>query len=223
MHSISATPLQILFHVASFLVEFLDGAASTSHNRGVLEYRVYEELPLGTTVGDVKMDSNLHLSHSESDLARLRFSLKPSSSSYSSHLFCIDEVLGVIRTSMSIDRETLCPFKIDCRIDLEVKVLPREFFQNLKVTVHVLDLNDNSPMFAENRVSLALAKTSPAGSLLNLPSADDLDSGKLGVQRYQLVSDSDKFELSVSDLFDGSNDLALRLVRGLDDEDARDR
>jgi len=222
MHS--ATLFQFLFLLASSLLHFLERAASTSLNRRVLEYRVYEELPLGTTVGDVKTDSNFHHSLSESDLNRLRFSLKPSSFPFhSSHLFCIDEVLGVIRTSMSIDREVLCPFKLDCRIDIEVKVLPREFFENLKVAIHILDLNDNAPRFSENRVSLSLEKTSHTGSLLNLPSADDLDSGKLGVQRYQLISDSDKFELSVSDLFDGSNDLALRLVQGLDDKDARDR
>lgn len=220
MHSRSATPLQSLFLVASFLVDFLDGVASTSQNRGVLEYRVYEELPLGTIVGDVKMDSNLSLSHSEADLARLRFSLKPSSSS---NLFNIDEVLGVIRTKMSIDRDTLCSFQLECRVELEVKILPTEFFQNLKVTIHVVDLNDNAPMFTESHVSLALARTSPAGSLLNLPSAEDLDSGTLGIQRYQLVSDSDKFSMRVSKLFDGSYDLALGLIRGLDEEDARDR
>ena len=57
-----------------------------------------------------------------------------------------------------------------------------------------------------------------AGAVFALPSAEDHDSGIYTIQRYHLVSTSDKFDLKVTNSSIGSVDLQLVLTKTVDRE-----
>lgn len=181
-----------------------------------IEYSLREELPVGSFVGNVKRDSNLTTRYSGDDLTRLRFHFRHASHSH--QYFAIDERTGVLSTAQVVDRETLCPLSALCDLSLDIAVKPVQHFQIIKVTIHVVDVNDNSPAFPQDRMTISITETTLPGALLLIPAAEDADSGILGVQEYQLVSDYDEFQLVVTDQVDGSKDLRLKLVDRLDRE-----
>ena len=56
------------------------------------------------------------------------------------------------------------------------------------------------------------------GAVFALPSAEDHDAGSYTIQKYHLVSTSDKFELRVTNSSIGSVDLQLVLTKTVDRE-----
>ncbi len=92
--------------------------------------------------------------------------------------------------------------------------------QILKVIVHVIDKNDNVPLFPESSLTLSLSETTRPGSLFAVPNADDADSGRYGVQIYELVPSpgSDRFDIVMTNHSDGTVDVKLALARELDRE-----
>lgn len=181
-----------------------------------LQYSLYEELEAGTVVGNVRHDSNISSRYTEDEALILRFSFRQSLST-SWKLFTIDESEGVVRTAQVLDRDVLCVASpTPCDLVLDVAVKPLQYFQMIKVVVRLVDVNDNAPRFRDSRVAVSVAETSLPGALFPLPVAEDADSGRLGVQEYQLLSDFDCFELKVSDQVDGSMDVRLRLAKSVD-------
>lgn len=84
-----------------------------------------------------------------------------------------------------------------------------------------MDVNDNSPRFdtvASGHTVLSILESAAVGSTFLLPSATDPDSPSFGVHRYDIVSDSNKFGLSVTKKLDGFLDVRLRLRERLDRE-----
>lgn len=205
----------LLITLNEALSRLVEAEASLSR---LLEYSIYEELETGTVVGDVRSDSNIAQLHTEDEALLLRFSFKQSLSN-SRRLFTIDESQGIIRTAGVLDRDTLCAASAtSCDFALDVTVKPLRYVQIVKVVVHLVDVNDNAPTFPSSRVTVGVAETARLGALFPLPVAEDADSGRFGVQEYQLLSDSDVFELKVSDQVDRSKDVRLRLAKGIDRE-----
>lgn len=198
---------------------FSQSAAAETSLSTPLQYSLYEELHAGTVVGNVRRDSNISSRYTEDEALILRFSFRQSLST-SWKLFTIDESDGVIRTAQVLDRDVLCAASPSspCDLVLDVAVKPLQYFEMIKVVVRLVDVNDNAPRFRESRVAVSVAETSLPGALFPLPVAEDADSGRLGVQEYQLLSDFDGFELKVSDHVDGSKDVRLRLAKSVDRE-----
>ena len=188
------------------------------------KYNISEELPVGTTVGDVKQDYFRILSSAgnakDDRLTNLQFSLR---SSGSNRYFQIGSTSGVIRTAQVLDRESICrQGGPTCVVNLDIVVMPIELFAVIKVSVNVIDVNDHAPRFSVSDFRLEILDSSPPGALFPIPSAEDSDSGLLGVQRYMLqmeVGDliGRKFELVTTLLVDGSQDVRIRLKSRLDD------
>jgi len=182
----------------------------------VIQLSVEEEQPIRTLVGSVR--ENPDVADLTSSAESLRFNFRFSSGHY--ELFSIDNETGDIHTSRRVDREQLCPSNrrrsssSDCSLELDVTVLPLKFYRVLKVSVNVVDVNDNSPSFPQPRISLEMRESSSVGTRLAVPIADDPDVGQFAVQHYELTQSSDVFRLTVSDTFD----LWLTLARGLDRE-----
>jgi len=65
----------------------------------------------------------------------------------------------------------------------------------LKVTVEILDINDNSPRFRETQIYVPIVEAALVGSVYILPTASDDDCPAYGIQRYELDSTSTKFGL----------------------------
>jgi len=191
----------------------------------VTELSVTEEQPVGTLVGSVRENPNV-IDLASSSSGSLRFNFRFSSGPY--ELFSIDNRSGDIHTARRVDREQLCLSDLPtsssptpCSLELDVTVLPLEFYRILKVVVNVVDINDNAPSFPQPRISLEIRESSPTGTRVPIPAAEDPDVGEFGVQRYELASSSSAFRLAVSDTSGGGRDAWLTLSRRLDREQQR--
>ena len=182
-----------------------------------LYYNALEEVAPNTFVGNVKTDSRIMERYSSSVLSSLRFRFL----SQPSVEFSIDEPTGIIRTAGRIDRDTLCADEDVCSVTLDVVALVSEqmtFLEIIKVNVDIEDINDNWPQFPDTRISHQILESTNVGNGFVIPTAIDPDSGVNGIQDYELVSSSDKFQLSVVDKVDGSTDVRLVLIEPLDRE-----
>ena len=139
------------FHIAALL-------SLTYANEGVsggsppLRYRVTEESPRGTLVGNILEDAGLGARYSPEILPLLRFRFLTESNP----MFAIGSTSGVIATAGDIDRDSqsLCRQKEHCEMNLDVVIQPVQYFLIVKVIVEIVDINDNSPKFRELRISL---------------------------------------------------------------------
>jgi len=57
-----------------------------------------------------------------------------------------------------------------------------------QVSIYVLDINDNDPVFTPSSVNLSISESSSIGSTFTLGQVTDLDSTQFSVQRCELVS-----------------------------------
>ena len=184
-------------------------------------FEIQEEISPGTIVGNVKENAFVIASFDEDVLSKLRFVFR-----YANHpylYFSINETTGVIKTSRRINREQLCPNDDDdgnvCTLSLDVTLLPKEYFQIIKVLIDVGDINDNSPIFPQSRIQLEIKENLAPGTLFNLPTADDADSGVNSVREYKFSSTSDMFGLVTQRQVDGSiESVHLNLTSRLDRE-----
>jgi hypothetical protein len=83
------------------------------------------------------------------------------------------------------------------------------FFHILKLIIRVNDTNDHAPNFRYASVLLNVSETSPPGTRLNLPVAEDDDSDTYGVTQYQLEPPSTRqlFDISFTVRPDGSQEV----------------
>ena len=67
-----------------------------------------------------------------------------------------------------------------------------QFFDIIKFTIEILDVNDHSPNFGDHWtmvvMTLNISESVLPGSSFNLPAAVDQDGVEFGVQRYRLMS-----------------------------------
>ena len=183
-------------------------------------YRVREEQPPDTFVGDVFMDAGLADLQSFPQRPFVRFLKIP-------HHFYIHNETGVIRTRETIDREdqTICEYRAEetCELKLDVVVQPQQFFKMIRIRIAIDDINDNSPNFHKNDVILEVPESSPAGSKFTVPLADDDDSFEFSVKSYKFFSDTDVFRLE-GGLESWANKLEPKLVLSKSlDREAQDK
>jgi hypothetical protein len=99
---------------------------------------------------------------------------------------------GLLSTTTSINRDSLCPQQVTCTVALRVAAhAPPDFVSLLDVTVDVIDVSDYAPVFASQSVTLSIYEQNVAGLTLRLPTATDLDSPQYGIATYQLLQQQD--------------------------------
>ncbi|KAM5298997.1 protocadherin alpha-C1 isoform 2-T2 [Ctenodactylus gundi] len=173
-----------------------------------LEYSVLEETERGLAVGTVAAD--LELPAAALSLRNFRLL----SSSHESH-FEVDPASGSLRVREPADRERLCGARAACVLNYELLLEdPLELHQ---VRVHVLDTNDNSPLFPAGDVQLHVPEFLAPGARFTLPNAQDADAGSNGLLSYSL-SPSPHFRLVMGSRGDGSEFPELVLEEALDRE-----
>lgn len=155
-------------------------------------YQLIEEEPVGTFVADVKTDSRL-----PSD--ELHFVVLTPDGELGRRLFSLEAASGVLRTATVVDRDAICPGETDCIVEVDVGVQPRKYFQVLKLSVEILDINDHSPRFPSPRVELKVSEATVPGVLFHINPAEDADGPQFGVADYQLVSTSRHFDVRLPD------------------------
>ena len=211
-----------------FLCQFLSSAVtflaflSLCHMQETkfVEYWLTEEQDPLTLVGDIVKDTQLETFYDAATIASFHFHLLTRTDTLLDNYFLVEETTGLLRTSDTIDRDQICPKLTKCVIKLDVAIKPVEYFQVIKVTVNIVDINDNWPTFEEESVLLTVSESVLVGASYPLPHAVDADSAAYGVQRYILRSHlfDNHFKLQVTNNTKGSADLRLVLKQSLDRE-----
>ncbi|XP_054424303.1 protocadherin alpha-C1 [Pteronotus mesoamericanus] len=176
---------------------------------GQLEYSVLEETQRGVAIGNVTAD--LRLSAAALSLRNFRFL-----SSHKELYFGVDLASGSLVVQEPADRERLCGTKATCVLTYELVL--QDPLELHKIRVHVLDINDNSPLFPASDVQLHIPEFLMPGARFTLPNAQDADEGSNGMLSYRL-SPSQHFRLDMGSRVDGSEYPELVLVEALDREE----
>ena len=184
---------------------------TSTTNADVLTYTITENEPSPATIADITHDAGLDSKYTSDVIQQLRFTFSDVPASIMD-LFRITN--GVLRTATRIDRDTICASQASCVVELAIQVQPIAYFEIIKVSVTIQDLNDNAPVFDEDKVSLSLTEASVPETLLSLPTARDPDSPVFGIREYKLEPDSDVFRLKVT----GDRTVSLELRTVLDRE-----
>ena len=216
----------VIFYTTSLLLAALGAAVSVRQPDGTLEvkYRLEEEQEVGVYVGNVRQDTNLASLYSADVMHRLQFRfLRRHQQQQRQMPFAVDVDTGVITTSGRVDRDAICPGAETCDVKLDVAVQPAQYFRVIRVTIAVLDVNDNAPRFPDASVHFEILESAAVGTGLVLPAAVDPDSPRFAVRGYRDVTHSDTFDLREihrpdSPTSGAAAELRLVLVRPLDRE-----
>ncbi len=188
-------------------------------SEGLVEYTIYEELPVGSLIGDVSKDAKLNSSYSASEMKQLQYSFldKPD---VDLKYFKIEENTGIIRMADSarLDRDEICPHQVLCDFLIDVAIGPAQFFRVINIKITILDMNDNRPKFTPEKIELKISESTLVGTKFSLPIAVDPDSEENGLQRYDLDPWLEEFELKQSIGPADAGDLQLVIRQALDRE-----
>uniref|UniRef100_A0A3B3YTK6 Cadherin domain-containing protein n=2 Tax=Poecilia mexicana TaxID=48701 RepID=A0A3B3YTK6_9TELE len=176
--------------------------------RGDLSYSFPEEMKRGSVIGNIAKDLGLNLGTFSSRKARVDIA-------GARKRFCdVNTNTGDLITSEKIDRENLCGKKPSCVVTIDLVLEnPLELH---RVSLHVVDVNDNSPQFRENLIEMEISESAERGNHFSIEEAHDADVGQNTVQRYVLQK-NDHFVLAVD-----SNNVELVLENKLDREKKRE-
>ncbi|XP_059202437.1 protocadherin gamma-A12-like [Centropristis striata] len=189
--------LRPIFCFASFIV-------TLQLVNGDLSYSIPEEMKRDSVIGNIAKDLGLDLRILSSRKARVDFE-------GTRKRYCdINLSTGDLVTSERIDRESLCGKKPSCvvKVDLVLEN-PLELH---RLSLHIQDVNDNSPKFREQLIEMEIRESADKGNRFSIEEAHDADIGQNAVQRYSLQK-NDNFILSVD-----SNKVELVLENPLDRE-----
>ncbi|XP_068182539.1 protocadherin gamma-A12-like [Antennarius striatus] len=188
---------RLIISVASFIV-------SLQLVNGDLSYSIPEEMKRDSVIGNIAKDLGLGLRTLSSRKARVSFE-------GTRKRYCeINLSSGDLITSERIDRESLCGKKPSCVVNLDLVLEnPLELH---RLSLHVQDVNDNSPKFKKNLIEMEIRESAEKGNRFSIEEAHDADVGQNAVQRYNLQK-NDNFILSVD-----NNKVELVLENKLDRE-----
>ncbi|XP_014117940.1 PREDICTED: protocadherin beta-4-like, partial [Pseudopodoces humilis] len=175
-----------------------------------IRYSVAEEAESGSLVGELAEDAGLTPAQLSARRARLV-------SEDGRQHFALERGSGRLLVAGRLDREELCGQSATCMLPFELLFSnPLQFF---RVEVALEDINDNSPVFREDRVSFRIPETTEPGSRLPLELARDLDIGSNTVQTYSISPENKYFSISYGTRSTGKKYLELVLEKPLDREE----
>ncbi|XP_047196493.1 protocadherin gamma-A11 isoform X31 [Hippoglossus stenolepis] len=171
---------------------------------GDVSYSLQEELKRGSHIGNIAKDLNLDMNKLSSRNARV-------DAAGNRKRYCdINLATGDLIVSDRIDREELCGEKLSCVIKRDLVLEnPLELHP---FSLHVQDINDNSPQFNEEIINIEIRESAVRGARFVIEEAHDADVGQNSVQQYSLKK-NDNFILAAS-----GNTLELVLDKELDRE-----
>ncbi|NWW11591.1 PCDG5 protein, partial [Oreocharis arfaki] len=176
---------------------------------GQLRYSVPEEMPKGSFVGAVAKDLGLQLPEISDRGVRVV-------SEGRTQYFAVHGKTGHLVMAERIDREHLCGSVQQCVLRCELIVEGEMKFYEIEV--EIMDINDNAPTFREAEKELRVSEMTAPGSRFPLREAQDADSGRNSLQRYELSSD-EHFSLAVQAGPGGDQRPELVLAKALDREE----
>ncbi|XP_051790253.1 protocadherin gamma-A11-like [Erpetoichthys calabaricus] len=175
---------------------------------GELQYSIPEEMTRGTFVGNVAKDLGLDNQRLKTRRARIY-------TEGETEYIELNVNKGILVIKDRIDREQLCETISPCSLNFQIVLEnPMQFH---RISVEIIDINDNDPTFPENSMHLEISESSPPGALFSLPSAVDSDVGVNTLQLYS-ITPNDHFKLRTKEHNTGRNSVDLVLEKHLDRE-----
>lgn len=180
---------------------------------GNLLYTMMEEEPINTLIADVNTCKNTNTTE------EIVFGFLTTPQRYE-ELFHIVDDTGLLFTSKTVDRETVCLHREMCVLELQIYVngTKNGFYQECNISVTIDDINDNVPVFPVPSISIHIPENNAIMKSFDISAnrAVDHDYGLLGVQTYSIRSNTSPLPFSVN--FTGNSTLLLILNRSLDRE-----
>ncbi|XP_053734384.1 protocadherin beta-16-like [Synchiropus splendidus] len=176
---------------------------------GDVSYSIAEEMKRGSVIGNIARDLGIGVSTLSSRKPRI-----DPERNIKRHCN-VNLSTGDLIVSDRIDRESLCSKKATCVLKEELVLEnPLELH---RISIHVNDVNDNSPQFSENLISFEITESVAKGAKFLLTEAYDADIGSNTVQRY-VLENNDHFTINVDTDVSGRRHCELVLVKELDRE-----
>ncbi|XP_070819233.1 protocadherin gamma-A4-like isoform X6 [Chaetodon trifascialis] len=175
---------------------------------GDVSYSFPEEMKRGSLIGNIAKDLGLETSRLSARKARI-------DTDGSDKRYCeINLRNGDLIVADRIDREGLCGDKASCVLKQELMLEnPLELH---RISLHVQDVNDNSPQFNKELIHIDIRESAVKGARFPIEEAHDADIGKYSVQTYNLQK-NENFILGV-----GTNSVELVLNKELDRENLQE-
>ncbi|XP_062250329.1 protocadherin gamma-A11-like [Platichthys flesus] len=155
---------------------------------GDLSYSFPEETKRESVIGNIAKDLGLDLRTISSRKARV--DIEGTRKRYCNMNLNTGDLISTER----IDRESLCGKKPSCV--LKVDLVLENPLELHRVSLHVQDVNDNSPKFKKNLIEMEIRESAEKGNRFSIEEAHDADIGQNAVQRYNLQK-NDNFILSI--------------------------
>nr|XP_054593990.1 protocadherin gamma-A12-like [Nothobranchius furzeri] len=179
---------------------------------GDLSYSFPEEKKRGSAIGNIAKDLGHDLKTLSSRKARVDFEGMHKR-------YCeISFGSGDLIASERIDRESLCGKKPSCVVKADLVLEnPLELH---RVSLHVHDVNDNSPQFNEEIIQMEIRESAEKGNRFSIEEAHDADIGQNDIQRYSLqrnehfilAVDNNKVELVLENKLDREKQKEINLL-----------
>ncbi|XP_041845670.1 protocadherin gamma-A11-like [Melanotaenia boesemani] len=179
---------------------------------GDLSYSFPEEIKRESIIGNIAKDLGLELRTISS--RKVRVDVEGTRKRYCD----ISINTGDLITSERIDREILCGKKPSCVV--KVDLVLENPFELHRVSLHIQDVNDNSPKFKKNLTEMEIGESAEKGTRFSIEEAHDADIGQNAVQRYRLQKndffilavDSTKVELVLENKLDREKEKEINLL-----------
>ncbi|XP_049324646.1 protocadherin alpha-2 isoform X11 [Astyanax mexicanus] len=154
---------------------------------GQAVYSISEEVNKGTVVGNIAKDLKISVYELESRMFQI---VSGSNKKY----FDVNMKTGVLFVNERIDREEFCEHNLRCVMNVEA--LAQNPHQLYRVEINVVDVNDNSPRFLNNAMSMNITEDAGPGDRFHLPVAEDADVGSNSLKDYR-ISSNEYFSIDV--------------------------
>ncbi|GCC29853.1 protocadherin-10-like [Chiloscyllium punctatum] len=176
---------------------------------GQIRYSIPEELEYGAFVGNIAEDLSLNVR----ELSARKFRIVSDSRK---QYMEVNLKNGILFVNARIDREQLCKKSSTCFLSFQI-VLENPSDMH-RVSVEILDINDNAPRFPKDEYVLQIIEAIAPGMRFPLESAHDADVGRNAVSIYQ-ISVNEHFSLKFQTRNDASTSAELLLEKPLDREE----
>ncbi|XP_047210221.1 protocadherin beta-16-like [Girardinichthys multiradiatus] len=175
---------------------------------GQVSYSIPEEMPKGSLIGNIARDLGLDNKRLSSGKARI---FTGDNTDYIE----LKRERGVLLVKEKIDRELLCGQTTPCALHFQVILEnPMELYT---VSVEIVDINDNAPLFEKSDMKFKISESAVIGAKFLLERAIDPDVGMNTLQSYFLTK-TEHFVLKLKDQPDGEKIVEMVLQKPLDRE-----
>ncbi|XP_071382567.1 protocadherin beta-16-like [Centroberyx affinis] len=201
------------FPLASLVFNIVLFLRTMNFAYGDISFSIPEEMKRGSVIGNIAKDVGLDVSRLSSRKGRI-------DTEGNSKRYCdINLSNGDLIVAERIDREALCGKKPSCVLKLELVLEnPLELH---RITLHIQDINDNSPLFKNYIIKMEIRESTIKGARFSLDEAHDADIGENGVKAYTLER-NDNFVLNVETKSGGRKYCELVLEKELDRENEQE-